>query len=105
MPETRKLEFQSFIARPTTRLGRYPLLLEAILKVTDEKNPDKESIPIAIRKIKDLLARINVETGKADNRLRLTQLNDSLVGKPTDLHVRWCFPFLQGEQRSLSLGT
>ena len=57
------------------------------MKCTADDNPDKEFIPIAIEKIKKRLALINIEAGKAGNRLRLTQLNDSLIGKPTDLHV------------------
>lgn len=79
MPESRKLPLESFLARPTTHMGRYPLLLEAVLKRTDPSNPDRTTIPQAIAAIKDVLKRINQEAGKADNLLKLNQLNQQLV--------------------------
>ncbi|KAG5457853.1 MAG: CNH domain-containing protein, partial [Olpidium bornovanus] len=80
-PDSRKLPIQSFLGRPTTRLGRYKLLLEAVLKFTAEDNQDQADIPAALKKVKSLLSQINVETGINDNRLRLSQLNDRLVLK------------------------
>ena len=79
MPESRKLPLESFLARPTTHMGRYPLLLEAVLKKTDPSNPDKATLPRAIAAIKEVLGRINAEAGKADNLLKLNQLNQHLV--------------------------
>ena len=34
LPESRKLELNAYLTKPTTRLARYPLLLEAVLKHT-----------------------------------------------------------------------
>ncbi|KAI9018298.1 CNH domain-containing protein [Hyaloraphidium curvatum] len=79
MAECRKLPLESFLARPTTHMGRYPLLLEAVLKRTDPSNPDRANIPQAIAVIKDVLGRINAEAGRADNLLKLNQLNQHLV--------------------------
>jgi hypothetical protein len=78
-PETRKLPLESFLARPTTHMGRYPLLLEAVLKRTPPDHPDQIAIPQAITIIKDVLSKINIEAGKADNLLKLNQLNQHLV--------------------------
>ncbi|CAG8530410.1 12743_t:CDS:10 [Cetraspora pellucida] len=45
LPESRKLELNGYLTKPTTRLGRYPLLLEAVLKNTPSDHPDKVNIP------------------------------------------------------------
>ena len=84
LKESRKLELNGYLTKPTTRLARYPLLLEAVLKNTDEENPDKKNIPNAISQIREFLTRVNIETGKAENRFNLIQLNQSLVYRPGD---------------------
>ena len=48
MPESRKLELNAFLTRPTTRLARYPLLLETVLKHTPDDSSDKTMIPKVI---------------------------------------------------------
>ncbi|KAK9729384.1 RHO1 GDP-GTP exchange protein 2 [Basidiobolus ranarum] len=85
LPESRKLPIYSFLGRPTTRLGRYPLLLEAVVKHTPDGHPDKRDLPIVIKAIKELLSQVNTETGRADNKLRLTKLNDALFSKNNDI--------------------
>ncbi|ORX91433.1 CNH-domain-containing protein [Basidiobolus meristosporus CBS 931.73] len=85
LPESRKLPIYSFLGRPTTRLGRYPLLLEAVIKHTPDGHPDKRDLPIVIEAIKELLSQVNTETGRADNKLRLTKLNDALFSKNGDI--------------------
>ncbi|KAL7749232.1 RHO1 GDP-GTP exchange protein 2 [Sorochytrium milnesiophthora] len=83
-PEARRLPIQSFLNRPTTRLARYPLLLEAIMKRTPPDHPDQAGLQTAVDCIKRILGAINQVAGKADNRVRLTTLNDHLVFKGTE---------------------
>ncbi|KAJ7804556.1 CNH-domain-containing protein [Mycena olivaceomarginata] len=45
LPESRKLELNAYLTKPTTRLARYPLLLEAVLKHTPDDSPDKVVLP------------------------------------------------------------
>ncbi|KAK5004570.1 RHO1 GDP-GTP exchange protein 2, partial [Cryomyces antarcticus] len=80
--ESRKLELNGYLTKPTTRLARYPLLLEGILKCTADDNPDKIDIPKAIAGIRDVLSRVNVESGKAENHFNLMQLNQQLKFRP-----------------------
>jgi len=80
-PESRKLELNGYLTKPTTRLGRYPLLLEAILKCTPEDNPDKKTIPVVISIIKDFLQKVNLESGKCENAFNLRQINKGLTWK------------------------
>lgn len=78
-PESRKLELNGYLTKPTTRLARYPLLLENILKYTAEDNPDKTDLPKAIAGIKNLLSRVNIESGKTENRFNLMMLEKTLT--------------------------
>ncbi|ORY01455.1 Dbl homology domain-containing protein, partial [Basidiobolus meristosporus CBS 931.73] len=39
-PDARRLTLQSFLSRPTSRLGRYVLLLENLLKYTPKEHQD-----------------------------------------------------------------
>jgi hypothetical protein len=59
--------------------------LEAVLKHTPDDNPDKLDLPNVIRLVREFLAKVNVETGRTENRFNLLQLDQQLV-------------FRQGEQ-------
>jgi RHO1 GDP-GTP exchange protein 1/2 len=78
-PESRKLELNGYLTKPTTRLARYPLLLEAVLKHTPEDHPDKTALPKVIGVVREFLRAVNAETGKAENRFNLLQLDQQLV--------------------------
>lgn len=78
LKESRKLELNGYLTKPTTRLARYPLLLENVLKYTAEDNPDIKDIPKATAMIKDLLQKVNTESGKAENQFNLRQLQSAL---------------------------
>lgn len=82
--ESRKLELNGYLTKPTTRLARYPLLLENVLKYTDDDNPDKEDIPKVLTIIRDLLGRVNAESGKAENRFNLRRLHEQLRFRPNE---------------------
>ncbi|PCH36385.1 CNH-domain-containing protein [Wolfiporia cocos MD-104 SS10] len=78
-PESRKLELNGYLTKPTTRLARYPLLLEAVLKHTPEDNPDKTVLPKVVEMVREFLKAVNHETGKAENRFNLLQLHQQLI--------------------------
>lgn len=82
--ESRKLELNGYLTKPTTRLARYPLLLENVLKYTEDGNPDKEILPKVLTIIRDLLARVNAESGKAENRHNLRKLHEQLRFRPNE---------------------
>lgn len=82
--ESRKLELNGYLTKPTTRLARYPLLLENVLKYTEDGNPDKEDIPKVLIVIRDLLGRVNAESGKAENRFNLRRLHEQLRFRPNE---------------------
>lgn len=82
--ESRKLELNGYLTKPTTRLARYPLLLDNVLKYTDPASPDVKDIPKAVQMIRDLLSRVNAESGKAENRFNLRQLHEQLRFRPNE---------------------
>ena len=82
LKESRKLELNGYLTKPTTRLARYPLLLENVAKFTADDNPDKYDIPKSIKIIRDVLYKVNVESGKAENHFNLMQLNQALKFRP-----------------------
>ncbi|KAI0035358.1 CNH-domain-containing protein [Vararia minispora EC-137] len=90
-PESHKLELNGYLTKPTTRLARYPLLLEAVLKHTPEDNPDKEGIPKVVAMVREFLKEVNLQTGRAENRFSLLQLDQQLIFRPgeqVDLRLR-----------------
>jgi len=82
--ESRKLELNGYLTKPTTRLARYPLLLDNVLKYTDPTSQDVKDIPKAVQMIRDLLSRVNAESGKAENRFNLRQLHEQLRFRPNE---------------------
>lgn len=89
MPESRKLELNGYLTKPTTRLARYPLLLDVVLKYTSDDNPDKTDLTKAIAMVREFLAKVNVESGRSENRFSLMQLDEQLVFKQGDFVVRF----------------
>ncbi|CAE7134454.1 unnamed protein product [Rhizoctonia solani] len=82
LPESRKLELNGYLTKPTTRLARYPLLLEVVLKHTPEDNVDKVALPKVVAKVREFLKTVNEESGKTENRFNLLQLDKGLVFRP-----------------------
>lgn len=87
-PESRKLELNGYLTKPTTRLARYPLLFEAVLKNTPEGHPDAQMLPRCVKIVREFLGKVNEETGKSENRFNLAQLDQQLVFRPNEAVVR-----------------
>jgi len=71
--EFRRLPLESFLARPTTRLGRYPILIKDILKHTKEDHPDQKTLKSTMEIIQNILKQVNEKAGKTTNKLKLDQ--------------------------------
>lgn len=76
------MELNGYLTKPTTRLARYPLLLEVVLKYTPDDNPDKTALPQAVEHVRKFLEKVNVESGRTENRFNLLQLDQHLVFRP-----------------------
>lgn len=82
LPQSRKLELNGYLTKPTTRLGRYNLLLREILKHTPPDHPDQTLIPKAMNVIAEFLGDVNHETGKTESQFSLQLLAEKLSYKP-----------------------
>ena len=89
------MELNAYLTKPTTRLARYPLLLEAVLKHTPDDSPDKTTLPQVISMVREFLAKVNAESGKTENRFNLIQLDPQLSFKPGEEVVGYhCYRYL-----------
>ena len=88
LPESRRLGLDAYLAKPTTRLARYPLLLEAVLRHTPDDSPDKSALPKVVTIIRGFLSKVNEESGKTENRFNLMQLEQQLFFRPGEEVVR-----------------
>jgi hypothetical protein len=55
-----------------------------VLKYTDPASQDKEDIPKAMKMIRELLTRVNAESGRAENRFNLKRLHEQLRFRPNE---------------------
>ncbi|OLL24809.1 Rho1 guanine nucleotide exchange factor 3 [Neolecta irregularis DAH-3] len=76
---SRRLEFRSFLQRPTQRLQRYTLLLETVLKKTNLANPDKEILELANEEIKAVCRESDIQVAITEKKLSLRELDDRIV--------------------------
>jgi hypothetical protein len=81
LPETRRLPIQSFLSRPLSRIARYPLLLQAIIKRTPPGHPDLINLQSSVAQLRAILTHVNEVAGKSDVSVRLLQLNASIMFK------------------------
>ncbi|ORX57578.1 hypothetical protein DM01DRAFT_1319549 [Hesseltinella vesiculosa] len=87
LPDSRRLELNGYLTKPTTRLGRYNLLLREIWKRTPENHPDYVMLPQAIDIITSYLTQVNSEAGKCENIFNLQQIEERLSFKTSTEHV------------------
>ncbi|KAK9686654.1 RHO1 GDP-GTP exchange protein 2, variant 2, partial [Basidiobolus ranarum] len=88
-PDARRLTLQSFLSRPTSRLGRYVLLLENLLKYTPKDHRDASLLEKSIMGIKKVMTLMNDEAGKVSNSLRLQELDEQILFKD-GIHRNLC---------------
>ncbi|KAG9080702.1 RHO1 GDP-GTP exchange protein 2, partial [Ceratobasidium sp. 370] len=89
LPESQELN--EHLAIPITRLARYPLLLEVVLRYTPVDNVDRVAIPRVVKLVREFLHQVGM------NRLNPVRLDKILVfrrGEEVDLK-------LKDEQRQL----
>ncbi|KAG1456664.1 hypothetical protein G6F46_000111 [Rhizopus delemar] len=84
--ESRRLPFRHFIILPVTRLQRYSLLLDAVLKKTPSDSPDKASIAKCIEIIKGVATKVDEATVETKNTLRVYEINQRVRFKPGEPH-------------------
>ncbi|OZJ06270.1 hypothetical protein BZG36_00791 [Bifiguratus adelaidae] len=80
LPQAKRQPIRSFLIFPVTRMQRYSLLLEAILKKTPAGHPDEKELQDAITTVKTLSSRV-------DQLKRIAELQNKLGFKSADQQV------------------
>ncbi|KAG2382848.1 hypothetical protein C9374_004815 [Naegleria lovaniensis] len=78
-PRSRNLEIHSFLVCPVQRIVRYKLLIENLLKTTEEDHPDFFPLTKSLEMVIDMANQQNISIKLTNNRVKvrmLTQLFD-----------------------------
>ncbi|KAJ7475856.1 hypothetical protein FB451DRAFT_1351235 [Mycena latifolia] len=84
-PRIRKRDLTTFLSRPVTRLPRLNLVLEQILKLTDEGHPDKDTLPIILDILTSCVKSTQPGIEAAENKVKFWALCQSLVFQKGEL--------------------
>ncbi|KAI9314751.1 CNH domain-containing protein [Dichotomocladium elegans] len=82
----RRLAFRHFLMSPVTRMQRYPLLLHAIIKKTDEGNIDRKYLVNCKEVIHNIAMRSDMQTAYTKQRVEILKINDMISTKPGESH-------------------
>lgn len=78
-PESRRLELNGYLTKPTSRLGRYNLLLTTIHHLTPKDHQDYETIPKVIDMITEFMVQLNKQVGLSDNAFHLELISSRII--------------------------
>ncbi|KAH8118065.1 hypothetical protein DFH11DRAFT_1808798 [Phellopilus nigrolimitatus] len=78
-PRIRKRDLVTFLSRPVTRLPRLVLLLESLLKKTDEDHPDQETMPLIIGILSDFVKSTQPGIEAAEAKVKFWSVMENLV--------------------------
>ncbi|KAK4516002.1 uncharacterized protein ATC70_010963 [Mucor velutinosus] len=78
-PESRRLELNGYLTKPTSRLGRYNLLLTTIHHLTPKDHQDYEAIPKVIDMITEFMVQLNKQVGLSDNAFHLELISSRII--------------------------
>ncbi|KAJ7707684.1 hypothetical protein B0H17DRAFT_1000886 [Mycena rosella] len=84
-PRIRKRDLTTFLSRPVTRLPRLNLVLEQILKLTDDGHPDKDTLPIILDVLTSCIKSTQPGIEAAENKVKFWALCQSLVFQKGEL--------------------
>lgn len=77
----RRLAFRHFLLNPVTRMQRYPLLLDAILKKTDEDHPDHTYLSKCLDMVKKVAMQSDSLADIFKKRVEILEINDMMTFK------------------------
>ncbi|KAI8380251.1 CNH domain-containing protein [Blakeslea trispora] len=80
----RRLAFRHFLLNPVTRLQRYPLLLDAILKNTETNHPDHAYLSKCLDMVKKVASKSDTLADIFKKRVQILEIHDSIRFKPDE---------------------
>ncbi|EON65706.1 hypothetical protein W97_04945 [Coniosporium apollinis CBS 100218] len=77
-----KLDWTTYLKEPITRLQRYGLLLDTVLKRTVKDSDEKRNLETAIEEIKQVTVECDARVAEMDRKLEITDLQSKLILRP-----------------------
>ncbi|OTB07384.1 hypothetical protein M426DRAFT_53781 [Hypoxylon sp. CI-4A] len=89
-PRSQRLDWTSYLKDPITRLQRYSLLLETVLKQTIQDSEEKANLRRAIEEVKSMTLECDAKVDEMQKKVTMIELDQMLVLRPgfhADLHL------------------
>ncbi|GAP88075.1 putative Rho1 guanine nucleotide exchange factor 3 [Rosellinia necatrix] len=81
-PRSKRLNYDTYIKAPITRLQRYPLLLESVLKGMKQDTEEKVNMAKAIEEIKAVAHECDAKVAEQEKKVTMIELDQMLVMRP-----------------------
>ncbi|KAI1378955.1 CNH domain-containing protein [Hypoxylon crocopeplum] len=81
-PRSRRLDWTSYLKSPITRLQRYSLLLETVLKQMVQDNEEKANLKRAIEEVKAMTLECDAKVDEMQKKVVMKDLDQMLVLRP-----------------------
>jgi RhoGEF domain/FYVE zinc finger/SOS1/NGEF-like PH domain len=75
----------SYLIMPVQRIPRYKMLLQDLIKNTDEEHPDMEDLRLSLETMEGVARFINEAIKHAENRRRMIEAQNAFIGLPKNL--------------------
>jgi hypothetical protein len=79
---SKRLEWTTFLKAPVTRLQRYSLLLDSVLKTMVGESEEKANLIKALEEIRAVTADIDSKVEQTENKIKMLELQSMLVLRP-----------------------
>lgn len=83
---TNRLTFWNFLQSPVTRMQRYPLLIDTLLRKTPEDHPDHAFLKRSYDIIRNVATKADNNAAHIKKRLAILQIRDSITFKQGELY-------------------
>ncbi|KAI1818517.1 Rho1 guanine nucleotide exchange factor 3 [Poronia punctata] len=81
-PRSKRLDYDTYFKAPITRLQRYPLLLESVLKFMTQDSEEKTNMLKAVEEIKAVAHECNAKVDENNKKVAMIELDQMLVLRP-----------------------
>ena len=81
-PRSKRLGYDTYIKSPITRLQRYPLLLDSVLKEMSQDSEEKTNMVKAIEEIRAVAHECDAKVAEMEKKVAMIELDQMLVLRP-----------------------
>ncbi|KAI0172464.1 CNH domain-containing protein [Hypoxylon sp. FL1284] len=81
-PRSQRLDWTSYLKDPITRLQRYSLLLETVLKQTVQDSEEKANLKRALEEVKSMTLECDAKVDEMQKKVTMIELDQMLVLRP-----------------------